>query len=140
VKLITSFILFVILLNVGACQTTPAKSKSDSQVLANKISPTDFELKLDSNAQLVDVRTKEEYAGGHLKHSKNINWNDSNFESEIQKLDKTQPVFVYCKSGGRSAKAAEKLNQLGFKNIFELEGGITAWINAGKLTTLKSEK
>ena len=53
------------------------------------------------------------------------------FVAKAEKYDKTKPVFVYCKSGGRSKKAAEKLNELGFTNIYELEGGIIKWNAAG---------
>jgi thioredoxin len=80
-----------------------------------------------SNAQLIDVRTPGEYAGGHLKNAINFDWNGNNFEAQIKKLDKQKPVFVYCLSGGRSASAASNLRNAGFKTVYEMNGGIMKW-------------
>lgn len=80
-----------------------------------------------NNAQLIDVRTAEEYARGHIDNSKNIDWNGNDFETQVASLDKTKPVLVYCLSGGRSKRAAAKLNELGFKEVIELNGGYLAW-------------
>ena len=82
-------------------------------------------------AQIIDVRTPEEFESGHIDNAKNINWFDKNFENEVASLDKTKPVFVYCKVGGRSAKAADKLSQLGFTEIYDLDGGYLKWESAG---------
>jgi thioredoxin len=75
---------------------------------------------------------KVEYAEGHIKNAVNVNWNGDAFETEIQTMDKTKPVFVYCLSGGRSSSAVSKMNELGFKEIYELDGGMRAWYNANK--------
>lgn len=83
------------------------------------------------NPQLIDVRTPAEYAVDKINDAKNINWNGDNFVSEVEKLDKSKPVFVYCKVGGRSSQAANKLAELGFKEIYNLEGGIMKWNAAG---------
>lgn len=80
-----------------------------------------------SNAQLIDVRTPGEYAGGHLKNAINFDWNGNNFEAQIKKLDKQKPVFVYCLSGGRSASAASNLRNAGFKTVYEMNGGMMKW-------------
>ena len=61
----------------------------------------------------------------------NINWNGDQFEAEAAKYDKTKPIFVYCRVGGRSAKAADKLSQMGFKEVYNLEGGIIQWTESG---------
>ena len=79
------------------------------------------------DSQILDVRTPEEFEAGHIDNAVNINWFDLNFISKVEKLDKTKAVFVYCKSGGRSQKAAEKLEELGFKTIYNLKGGILKW-------------
>jgi rhodanese-related sulfurtransferase len=75
------------------------------------------------NPQIIDVRTPEEFMEGHIDDATNVNWLGDHFVSDAEKLDKTKPIFVYCKSGARSKKATEKLEELGFKNIYELEGG-----------------
>lgn len=77
--------------------------------------------------QLIDVRTPEEYNDGHLKDAININIFDTDFlKQATQKLDKNKPVAVYCRSGKRSAEAAEKLASKGYK-VTNLDGGIIAW-------------
>ena len=83
------------------------------------------------NAQILDVRTPEEFSGEHLNDATNVNWNDPNFVSNASKYDKSKPVFVYCKVGGRSKQAAEKLSELGFSEIYNLDGGIMKWNAAG---------
>jgi len=93
-------------------------------------------LALSSNAMIIDVRTLGEFDGGHLSDAKNIDWNGNGFETEIVKLDKTKPLFVYCLVGGRSASAANKMRSLGFKEVYEMQGGIMAWNNAGKSLSL----
>lgn len=83
------------------------------------------------NAQLLDVRTPEEFNGGHLKGAVNADVNGSDFETKVNALDKSKPVFVYCLSGGRSAGAAGFLRKNGFNTVYEMPG-IMAWNAAGK--------
>ncbi len=90
----------------------------------------------EQNVQLVDVRSPAEYADSHIEKSININLNSEGFEPNVQKLDKTKPVYVYCQAGGRSKKAAIKLHELGFKQIIELDGGISDW-KTNKMATIK---
>jgi rhodanese-related sulfurtransferase len=77
--------------------------------------------------QLVDVRTPSEYNEGHVPDAQNINFYDENFDQQIETLDKSKPIIVYCKSGGRSAKCASKLVEKGFEKIYDLEGGFSQW-------------
>jgi len=102
------------------------------------ISPQEMRESLNEDRllQLLDVRTTEEYEVGHLRDSQNICVTDSDFKEKAAKLDKNKPVYVYCKKGGRSAKAAKILTEMGFKEIYDLDGGITAWDEAG----LETEK
>ena len=76
---------------------------------------------------LLDVRTPEEFEEGHLDQAVNINWFDTDFAKQTQSLDKEKPIYVYCKLGGRSAKAAKVLDSLGFKNVVDLTGGYDAF-------------
>lgn len=100
------------------------------------LSINDFETKLRENsgvAQLVDVRTPEEFMRGHLKRAINLNFNDDNFEDIVKiKLDKTRPVFVYCFSGRRSTDAAEFLRDLGYKEVYDMAGGFAKWTSSSK--------
>ena len=113
---------------MSACNNLSTGQKS--QIL----SVNDFEKKLSDtkDAQLLDVRTPEEYAEKHLHDAVNINFNADDFIDKVDHLDKSKPVFVYCLSGGRSAKASALISKKGFKQVYDMEGGIMAWSSAKK--------
>ena len=79
------------------------------------------------DVQLIDVRTMHEYQHGHIEGCSLYNIRNSDFEDNMEKLDKTKPVLVYCKSGGRSLRAANILIEKGFTQVYNLEGGFMAW-------------
>ena len=79
------------------------------------------------NAQLVDVRTPGEYAGGHIGNAQNIDYNGADFKTKIDALDKSKPILVYCQAGGRSKKACTMMKGLGFSEIYELKSGYGDW-------------
>ena len=81
---------------------------------------------------VLDVRTKKEFQDGHLPGAMLIDFMGDDFEKEIAKLDKNKTYLIHCASGGRSARACKKMEQLGFKSLYNLEGGLTAWEKAGK--------
>ncbi len=85
------------------------------------------QISINPEAIILDVRTPGEFEKGHLENAVNINWNGNDFERRISELDKSQPVFVYCLSGGRSAHAANKLRKQGFKVVYEMPGGMMEW-------------
>ncbi|NND62962.1 MAG: rhodanese-like domain-containing protein [Flavobacteriaceae bacterium] len=93
------------------------------------LSPSAFKEAISkSKVQLVDVRTPQEYKGGSIKKAINIDIFQSNsFQEKIQKLDKNQPVYIFCRSGSRSKRAAGLMLKLGFTKIFDLQGGYMAW-------------
>jgi rhodanese-related sulfurtransferase len=100
----------------------------------NNLSPDEFEEKLkDKNCVVLDVRTPEEFSSGYIRGAKNINFLSANFRNEISKLDKNKPYLIYCASGGRSAAACKIMTDLGFKEVYNLKGGINAWKKAGKM-------
>ena len=103
------------------------------------LSATDFSAKIKQTpgAVVLDVRTPEEYAEGHLANSLNFNWNDDAFEKQMADIDTSKTVFVYCLAGGRSASAAKYLRSAGFKRMYELSGGMNAWTRAGLAKTKK---
>ncbi|MBD5198766.1 MAG: rhodanese-like domain-containing protein [Bacteroidales bacterium] len=80
--------------------------------------------------QLLDVRTPDEFSEGHISGAMNIDWYDDNFINDaVKSLDKTRPIAIYCRSGKRSAAAAQKLTEKGYK-VTNLTGGIIAWDEA----------
>jgi rhodanese-related sulfurtransferase len=83
-----------------------------------------------SDAQLVDVRTPEEFDNGHLSNALNMNINSKDLENRAPYLDKEKPLFVYCYSGGRSARACEYFKKMGFKIVYDMKGGYSAWTDA----------
>ena len=74
------------------------------------------------------MRTPEEFNAGHLPSAININWYDSNFAEQFSDIDKTKTIYFYCKLGGRSVKATERLTALGYPNVVNLEGGYDTWV------------
>jgi thioredoxin len=115
------FILFISV-SILSCQGQTSKNTQE-------IAPKIFSEKLAAtpNAQIIDVRTPQEFKAGHIDNAINIDWLGENFDANAQKLDKTKPVFIYCKTNNRSAKAAEKLKELGFTTIYNMQGGLLRW-------------
>jgi rhodanese-related sulfurtransferase len=77
--------------------------------------------------QIVDVRTPKEFDVSHLKDAQNICVTTNDFKEKVAKLDKEKPVYVYCKKGGRSGRAAKILKEMGFTKVYDLQGGLTSW-------------
>ncbi len=80
---------------------------------------------------ILDVRTPAEFAGGTLPGAVNIDAEKPGWETALAGLDKEKNYFVYCQTGNRSSAATEKMHALGFKHVYEIEGGITAWQQDG---------
>lgn len=90
-------------------------------------------LKQTAEIQLVDVRTAEEFAAGHLRGALLIDFNAPNFTERAQALLKKKvPVAVYCRSGRRSAGAVERLRGVGFTKVYNLQGGFLDWLSEGQ--------
>ena len=104
--------------------------QSQSASTITKIDKTYLEQNvIGQDVQLIDVRTIEEYEAGRIDDAVNFNIIDSdNFLMQIKNLDKDQPVYLYCKMGGRSSRAAELLKEEGFTQIFDYAGGYNDWV------------
>lgn len=109
--------VFALFLILGCAQST---SKHITEFSQNDI----------KDGILVDVRTLEEFENGHLLNAVNIDWFDTDFAQKFDEIDRDKTIYVYCKKGGRSAKAQNKLLALGFKNVVDLEGGYDAWLES----------
>ena len=81
---------------------------------------------------LMDVRTPDEFASGAITGAVNFNYRAADFKEKVSQLDKKQPIYVYCLSGGRSGDAAKWMRTIGFEKVYELKGGTLAWTKAGK--------
>ncbi|GAP61667.1 MAG: rhodanese-like domain-containing protein [Ardenticatenia bacterium] len=89
------------------------------------------EHKDDPNFVILDVRTPEEFAGGHLEGAINIDFYAPDFEQQLAQLDKSKTYFVYCRSGNRSGQTIPIMKKLGFQQVYELRGGIAQWVRQG---------
>ena len=121
-----------VFLALGACSQQPKQGKS---VTVENLNTAAFESRMKSTpAKIVlDVRTDEEFKSGHLQGAINMNVNDPDFAERIKQLDTTQPVFVYCLAGGRSAKAADILKDMGFPAVYNMEGGMSRWTSENRM-------
>ena len=99
---------------------------SQTQSISELIGPAALNEKL-GDIQLIDVRTTNEFNRGHIKNAVNINYYDGNFYEQMSKLDKNKELYIYCRSGNRSGRAAAKLKEQGFTKIYDLQGGILNW-------------
>ena len=121
----------------GLCSLSPARDFKTT-VLAEKatvknIGVEEFDkLRADKGAVVLDVRTPKEFAAGHMAGATNIDWNAADFAGKVAALDKSKVYLVHCAAGGRSAKAAAKMNTMDFSKVYNLEGGFNAWQKAGK--------
>jgi thioredoxin len=118
-------IAFFFLAAITSCESNNAQTSNTTSL----ISPKEFQELLESqqNIQLIDVRTKEEFAEGHLSNAINIDYNGSDFATKIQLLDKQKTTLVYCLSGGRSNGAMKWMAEHGFQKVVNLKGGTLAW-------------
>jgi len=84
-------------------------------------------MKKDPAIAIIDIRTPDEYATGHIPKSFNIDFKADNFEDELNTLDKNKTYLVHCRSGGRSSSSLNTFKKLGFKHIIHLDGGMMDW-------------
>ena len=105
-------------------QSVPSNSSVSALEFSKKIT-------LFPNAPIIDVRTPGEFSQGHLKNAINYDISSSGFEKQIASLDKSKPVLVYCLTGSRSMYALKYMQSIGFKQVFELSGGILKWRASG---------
>ena len=119
-------ILVSMMMVIGLLMSCQTKSP---QTIAKRVEVKEFSQMMAKydKIQVVDVRTPEECQEGMIGAAVNINFYKPDFSTAIQGLDKDTPTFVYCQAGGRSQQALNQMVELGFKEVYELKGGYTAW-------------
>ena len=123
-KFLLSITLVLMFAALQGCAQSQKENKDETISI---LSPSEF--KEQSTEQIIlDVRSAKEFAEAHLEEAVNKNIYDEDFITIVKGLDKNKPIFVYCRSGKRSNTAAVKLSKLGFKKVYDLEGGILNWI------------
>lgn len=130
-KIISSITVLSVVVMMASCST--GQNRASDSAIAENVNVTEFANHM-QGAQLLDVRTPEEWNEGIIEGAIMANVFDADFEAQLAKLDKGKPVAVYCKSGGRSGQAMAKMHELGFKEVYNLNGGIGAWKGAGQPT------
>jgi len=114
---------------IGSILLLAGCSSSSSAI---DLSVTEFSSKVaEVGVITLDVRTPGEYAEGHLEGAQLIDFQSGNFENEISSLDKNATYAVYCRSGNRSGQAVKVMHDAGFHNVYNLNGGVIDWANAG---------
>jgi len=117
-------------------ETSTGSEQDPSAGAFKTISTDEFEKQIQQPCTILDVRTPEETAEGIIANAVEMDINNPDFSEQIKTLDKTNPVCVYCRSGGRSARAAYMLTQLGY-TVYNLDGGFMGWTSAGKPSVKK---
>lgn len=115
-----------------AYSAEPVEVKEEGTTVVNveaeKVSAV---LKADPKIEIIDIRTPEEFAAGHLAKAKNIDFKADTFKSELAKLDKEKTYLMHCRSGGRSTASLPIWKELGFKRVIHLNSGILGAEKAG---------
>ena len=98
-----------------------------SQITENISAAQFYNLSNEQAGIIIDVRTPQEFSTGHIKEATNIDFYSNEFKNKLKIMKKDIPIYVYCRSGGRSSIAASRMQKLGFIKIYNLAGGINAW-------------
>lgn len=118
--------LFLAFATLGAC----AQSTDVSKQTNLNVEEVKSLLETNKEVVLIDVRTPDEYRQGHLENSTMIDFYGETFQNDIAKLDKEKEYVVYCRSGGRSGKAVNMMQEMGFAKVHNMSGGFLAWNRA----------
>jgi len=119
-----SIIFTTVVLLFNSCTSGQSTPSDNSSVSAAEFSKKIAEL---PDAPLIDVRTPGEFSQSHLKNAVNYDISTGEFANQIASLDKSKPVLIYCLSGSRSTYAVSYMKSQGFKEVYELNGGMMRW-------------
>jgi rhodanese-related sulfurtransferase len=121
-KLIASFAALILL---AGCSSTGSATTVNLNV-------SEFSQKItEPDVIILDVRTPEEFASGHIEGALNIDFNSGDFANEITRLNPSENYAIYCRSGSRSGQAASIMHKAGFHDVSNLNGGVIDWTDAG---------
>lgn len=117
---------------LAACSTDDAAAPATAGASVTDVDPAGFaELAADPGVTVLDVRTPEEFAAGHLPGAVNIDSSAPDFADAVAELPKDGTYLVYCQTANRSGVATDRMVDLGFTDVYDLQGGIVAWADAG---------
>jgi rhodanese-related sulfurtransferase len=120
--------IILLLLTVFSVSTQLKSQTTNTPVITN-LTPEEFKEKTeeDKNAVIIDLRTKDEIAKGAIPGAVQIDFLGKDFDKQMSNLDKSKTYYVYCQGGGRSSDAATYMEKQGFKKVYNLEKGFSAW-------------
>lgn len=128
-KMIILVIIIAVLISIFIYQNINRQIDEDGRTLVT-VSAVKFKELVDSrsiNDTILDVRTADEYAQTHIEGARLFDFYDYSFTDTLSALDKDSTYYIYCKSGARATRAMKIMENLGFKSIYNLKGGIEAW-------------
>jgi len=135
--IVSAAVIGLIVFSMNFLAVSPDNASGESQVNTQQQIPlitadkVNDAIKTKSDFILVDVRTPQEYQDGHIEGSTLIPLDTLQSQASEKLKDKSQPLYVYCHSGNRSGQAVSILKNLGYKNVFSMDGGTIAWQSAG---------
>ena len=132
-KSIKYILILFLLASISSCNSQQKKT-TDPNAVVQVVGIEVFE-KLEESVQLIDIRTPEEYNKGYINNAININFFDDDFMEQMSKLNKDEALYIYCRSGGRSGSASEKLEEAGFTKVYDLGVGMKGWRKKDKPVT-----
>jgi len=125
----------------GGCTSSQTITQETPAQIIEDITPQEAFTLIQENQNkpdfiILDVRTPEEFADGHIENAANIDFHSETFRDELDNLDKNKTYLIYCRSGSRSGKALNIIAELNFEEVYNVSGGISTW-NAEELPTVK---
>jgi rhodanese-related sulfurtransferase len=120
-----------VILTGGCVSTETVPPNQETQIIENITPPEAFALIQDNHNNpdfvILDVRTPEEFADGHIENAINLDYYSETFQDELNKLDKNKTYLIYCRSGKRSSNALNIAGELEFREAYNMLGGIIEW-------------
>ena len=121
------FLVIVLLLFFSLTLSASGKPRIVRKVTPEEASELIRERGTDPDFIILDVRTPDEYAKGHLDSAVNMDYYEDSFRKEIEELDRKKSYLLYCHSGNRSGKTLDLMRELDFREVYDIRGGIRAW-------------
>lgn len=135
IKVNYSLLLFLVFGSMFSIACQSGNNEVSDQVSQDILAKDAFQM-IESNQTneefvILDIRTPGEYKRGHIQNSFFIDFSSSSYKAEVEKLDRNKKYVVYCHSGGRSKTTLNLMKKLGFKEAYNMIGGIVAWSKSG---------
>jgi len=130
-KLLLVLLVAGIVLTGGCAEIATPEQETPTQIIEN-VTPQEAFTLIQNNQNnpdfvIVDVRTPEEFAEEHIENAINVDFRSEAFRDELNKLDKNKTYLIYCRSGARSGKALNIMEELNFREVYNISGGIIEW-------------